>query len=152
MNGVKIGTADIVTTNGVIHAIDTVLLPPGVTLPPAGPPSTPPPAPAATSNGVGTLDFVVYFDSDSAVIRPDAADVITEAAARITPGSTVILTGVADPRGNVRSNQELSERRANAVAAALTEAGADATFTMQARGAEDNDVLQDARRVEIDLP
>ena len=152
VNGVKIGTADIVTTNGVIHAIDTVLLPPGVTLPPAGPPSTPPPAPAATSNGVGTLDFVVYFDSDSAVIRPDAADVITEAAARITPGSTVILTGVADPRGNVRSNQELSERRAKAVAAALTEAGADATFTMQARGAEDNDVLQDARRVEIDLP
>ena len=152
VNGVKIETADIVTTNGVIHAIDTVLLPPGVTLPPAGPPSTPPPAPAAKSNGVGTLDFVVYFDSDSAVIRPDAADVITEAAARITPGSTVILTGVADPRGNVRSNQELSERRAKAVAAALTDAGADATFTTQARGAEENDVLQDARRVEIDLP
>ena len=152
VNGVKIETADIVTTNGVIHAIDSVLLPPGVTLPPAGRPSTPPPAPAVTSNGIGNVDFVVYFDSDSAVIRPDAADVITEAAARITPGSTVILTGVADPRGNVRSNQELSERRAKAVAAALTDAGADATFTLQARGAEENDVLQDARRVEIDLP
>ena len=152
VNGVKIETADIVTTNGVIHAIDTVLLPPGVALPPVGPPNTPSPAPAATSNGVGNIHFVVYFDSDSAVIRPDTADVITEAASRITPGSTVILTGVPDPRGNVRSNQELSERRAKAVAVALTEAGADATFTLQARGAEENDELQDARRVEIDLP
>jgi outer membrane protein OmpA-like peptidoglycan-associated protein len=93
----------------------------------------------------------VYFDTDSAAIRPDAARVISQAAAKIRPGSVVHLLGFADLRGDTRANLDLSKRRAVAVAAALTKAGAKATFTTQARGVAAGSNLQAARRVEIQV-
>ena len=120
------------------------------------------PAPSAspsTDSGSGSTagttaaqSFVVYFDTGSAVIRPDAAAVIKKAAAAIPANVTVQLTGVADVRGNAQANLALSKRRAAAVEAALKAAGAkSATYTLQAKGVEAGSDLQKARRVEIKI-
>jgi outer membrane protein OmpA-like peptidoglycan-associated protein len=107
------------------------------------------PTPTATPAAAAAEDFVVYFDTDSAAIRPDAAQVIAGAAAKIKPGSAVVLTGFADQRGNAQGNLDLSKRRAAAVADALKKAGVNATFTIQARGVAAGGDLQKSRRVEI---
>ncbi len=109
-------------------------------------------APPPVAAGTGVVDYVVYFDTGSATIRPDAAAVITKAAAKIKAGSAVALTGFADLRGNAQANLDLSRRRAVAVESALKKAGANATFTVAARGVATGSDLQKARRVEIDLP
>lgn len=61
--------------------------------------------------------FLVFFDWDQAVIRPDAVEILTEAAAVAKGGTLAIiqLTGHADSSGPRRYNQTLSERRALAV-------------------------------------
>jgi outer membrane protein OmpA-like peptidoglycan-associated protein len=111
-------------------------------------------APAAPTAGTstGAADFVVYFDTNSAAIRPDAAKVITQAASKIKPSTTVIVTGFADLRGNTQANLALSRRRAAAVEQALKAAGATSKFSVQAKGVAKSSNLQEARRVEIDLP
>jgi cytochrome c oxidase subunit 2 len=110
--------------------------------------STAPPArtvPAAVSE----TSFVVYFDTGSVTIRPDAAAVVAQAAARIPPGSSVVLTGFSDLRGDGQVNLDLSKRRAEAVRTALEKTGVKANFAVDARGAEAGSDLQQARRVEI---
>jgi len=135
----KIVTPDVAATNGVIHGLDRVVFPSDVD-------ATQFEVPAKAA------DAIVYFDTDSSVLRADAKAVIADTAPRITPGSIVILTGVADRRGNTDANLTLSAQRAEAVANALTAAGAQATFDVRAKGADPADDLQSARRVEIDLP
>ena len=142
-DGATVVYTDVPANNGYAHVIDRVLTPGDVDLSAIlGPAEAAAPAP----------DFVVFFDTDSAAIRPDAADAIRQAAALVKKGTTVVLTGVADTRGRTETNVELSDRRANAVADALKANGANATFEIRAKGAEPNADLQQARRVEIDLP
>ena len=142
-DGATVVYTDVPANNGYAHIIDRVLTPGDVDLSAIlGPPEAAAAAP----------DFVVFFDTDSAAIRADAADAIRQAAALVKKGTTVVLTGVADTRGDTQTNVDLSDRRANAVADALRAAGANATFEIRAKGAEPNADLQQARRVEIDLP
>lgn len=171
VNDAKVVTADVPATNGVVHVVDKVLVPEGVdlakvtaspttttTAPPATTTTVPATTtttaattPAVTSGPTGTLAWVVYFDSDSATIRPDAAAVLRDAATKIPNGAKVSLVGVADTRGPVDANEKLSADRARAVQRALENAGVKATFTITGKGAEANSDLQKARRVEISV-
>jgi outer membrane protein OmpA-like peptidoglycan-associated protein len=74
--------------------------------------------------GEGEVAFVtpgdVLFDTDSAAIRPEAADalgaVAVEIAAIAPPGSAIRVEGHTDDRADEAHNLELSLRRAQAVA------------------------------------
>ena len=109
--GVKINDAlvlreDLIAGNGVLHAIDTILIPP--------PSAAPAPAAAGPWN--------VFFASGSAQIDAAGTATIAEAAAAIKllpAGSTVLVVGNADTNGDPAANQALSLRRADAVKAAL---------------------------------
>lgn len=74
-------------------------------------------APAAGGN-------VVYFDSGSAELRPDAMDIVhTVAADAPQSGVRFEVTGYADTAGPADYNERLSQRRAEAVASALAAQG-----------------------------
>ncbi|HEU5436121.1 MAG TPA: OmpA family protein [Telluria sp.] len=67
----------------------------------------------------------VLFDTDQARLKPDGianvqklADVLSQ-----NPNRTVLIEGFTDSTGSAAHNQELSERRAGSVAAALTGMG-----------------------------
>ena len=132
-------TIDVAATNGVLHAIDKVLVPADVNLAALGVPLTPP----------TPLTLSVYFAPDSAAIRPDAAAAIADAVTKIPAGARVALVGVADSRGDATANKKLSEDRARAVQKAFEAAGLKATFTISAKGSEPATDLQLARRVDI---
>jgi len=59
-------------------------------------------------------NFIIFFDFDSAAIRPDAAQILNEVlrSAGEIEGSKVFATGHADRSGAVSYNLGLSERRA----------------------------------------
>lgn len=59
----------------------------------------------------------VYFDTARFTIRPDAALVLDEIAAMLesNPGVTVMITGNTDSDGSPEYNQELADKRADAV-------------------------------------
>ncbi len=83
---------------------------------------------AAAAPAAGPLFTVagdVAFDFDSARIRPEFHPTLDEIAAalRQTPGQRLALTGHTDAIGPEPYNQELSLRRARAVAAYLQRAG-----------------------------
>ena len=171
VNDAKVVTPDVAATNGIIHVIDKVLVPEGIDLSKlaatpttTGPsttvaPTTTTAAPAttstssapATTTAPGAQAWTVYFDSDSATLRADALATIRDAAPRIPNGARVSLVGVADTRGNAEANQKLSADRAGAVQKAFENAGVKAIFTITAKGAEPNNDLQKARRVEISI-
>lgn len=121
----------------------------------AEPPPPPPPAPVETF----PENFIVFFDFDRSEITPEGMTVIrsAEAAAVGTPFKRIRATGHTDRSGSDRYNQALSQRRADAVKAALTEAGIPAgDIEIAARGeseplVETNDGVREAqnRRVEI---
>lgn len=71
----------------------------------------------------------VYFDFDHYVIRPEAAQVLTELAEYLksNPGSQVEIVAYADDRGSSSYNFELTQKRGESVAAFLTRHGVDAT-------------------------
>jgi outer membrane protein OmpA-like peptidoglycan-associated protein len=120
-----------------------------------------------TSEGlVVTLPETVLFDFDEADIRPDAAETLAEVAEVIEyhEGATIEVLGHTDGRGDAAYNQELSERRAQAVLDELVGAhgvergrleprGYGATRPVAAEqrsgGGDDPDGRQRNRRVEI---
>jgi outer membrane protein OmpA-like peptidoglycan-associated protein len=67
----------------------------------------------------------VLFDFDKSDLRANEQPEINEIASHLqqNPSVTVGIDGHADPRGTDRYNQALSERRVNAVKAALMKAG-----------------------------
>lgn len=106
--------------------------------------------------------FLVFFDWDQAAIRPDATQILVEAAALAKQGTlTVIqLTGHADRSGSRRYNQSLSERRALSVKNFMIGQGV-AADSIAALGKGEDDPLVATpdnvreprnRRVEILLP
>ena len=139
VDGAGVLTADVAAGNGVIHAIDKVLVPADVDLAKLGVPLTPP----------TPLTLSVYFDPDSAVMRPDGLAAVADAAKKIPAGARVTLVGVADQRGDATANQLLSAQRATAVQRAFEATGLKATFAISAKGAEPGTDLQQARRVDV---
>ncbi len=72
-----------------------------------------------------TLNDKVLFDFDKDVIRPDAGkvlDVLATALGKV-PSSAMEIRGHTDAKGSDGYNQDLSERRAQAVLAALRQRG-----------------------------
>lgn len=72
---------------------------------------------AAVGGNVAAADRIVYFDFDSAEVRPESQAVI-ESNARSLAGNRRIITqleGHTDERGSREYNIALGERRANAV-------------------------------------
>lgn len=69
----------------------------------------------------------VFFDFDSAVIKPGAYDEIDRTAGVLNryPQTTIMVAGHTDSSGSEVYNQQLSERRAQAVRDALVNRGVD---------------------------
>ena len=162
VNDAKVLTADIATSNGVIHVIDKVLLPPGIDVAALLKPATGAAGDLTTTNRAGDAtpeDLTVYFDRGSAQIsaagqaKIDAAVTVLSAA---PAGTKVALVGRADKTGDAAANLALSKRRAAAVQAALVRGLADkasqVTVTADAKGdAEQINDLAFARRVTIEI-
>lgn len=67
----------------------------------------------------------LLFETDSAAVRPDLQDDLYRVAGNLQqyPSSSIQVVGHTDSDGDAGYNQELSERRANAVAGVLVNAG-----------------------------
>ena len=127
--------------------------PPPAPLPAAMPAPPPPPAPKV---------FIVFFDWDKANITSDGMAIIQQAAAAYRSGGPVQIqvTGYTDRSGSPSYNQRLSERRANAVANALSQQGVPRNqMAVSGHGENDNRVPTadgvrepQNRRVEITAP
>lgn len=110
--------------SGTIDGKETAMepLPP---VPPAGkfPLLTKFRLPEAVCGYIITLEDRILFDFDKSDLRPDAAttvDALAEAFVAVTPRS-LDVRGHTDSKGSDDYNQDLSERRAKTVGAALTE-------------------------------
>jgi outer membrane protein OmpA-like peptidoglycan-associated protein len=124
--------------------------------PPAPAAATPSPAPAAQ---MPIRTYLVFFDWDSAALRPRAREIIAEAvrnSARVAH-TRIDVTGHADRSGPAQYNQILSVRRAQVVAAELERQGV-AKAEIAIRGVGDTQPLvptaagvrqAENRRVEI---
>jgi len=103
----------------------------------------------------------VLFKTDSDVLRPGAVDKLRPLAGylRSEPGVRVSIDGYADSRGTDAHNQDLSERRAASVRAALDDMGVvRARFTVTGHGERDPvatnatpEGMRQNRRVEVTL-
>jgi len=86
-----------------------------------------------------TMPQDILFDTDSFSVRPDLRSDLRAVAANLRsyPNSTVRVIGHTDNTGGAGYNQTLSERRANAVAGVLLDAGVSpARVTAVGRGEE----------------
>jgi OmpA-OmpF porin, OOP family len=127
----------------------------------APPPPPPPPPPAPPPPPVHQV-YLVFFDWDKYNITPEGMQIIQLAANQYRQGGSVRLqvTGYTDLSGSAGYNQRLSERRANAVAAALEKLGvARSDMLVSGRGMNDPRVPTapgvrepQNRRVEIVFP
>ena len=126
------------------------------------PPPPPPPAPPAPPPPPTHQVYLVFFDWDKYNITPEGQQIIQLAANQYRSGGRVTLqvTGYTDTSGSAGYNQRLSERRANAVAAALEHLGVPRSdMVVAGRGENDlrvptpNGVREPQnRRVEIVFP
>jgi outer membrane protein OmpA-like peptidoglycan-associated protein len=114
--------------------------------------------PAAPAAEPPARDYLVYFDFDSADIRPDAASILDRVAQAVfnVGSSNVTLVGHADTSGPNGYNQWLSEQRAFAVREYLLGKGIAVQVIAKGRGEEAPRVMtkdgveeQENRRVEI---
>jgi hypothetical protein len=106
-----------------------------------------PPAYAQQSSGPATTvaqaepgQYVVFFDSDEAMLTPDGAQVVAQAAQEYqeTGAARIVVTGHTDTAGSAAYNMELSQRRAEVVANELIRRGVSATdIATLGRGEED---------------
>ncbi|MFL6605294.1 MAG: OmpA family protein [Steroidobacteraceae bacterium] len=88
-----------------------------------------------TDRGVTVTLGDVLFDTGKATLKPGADLAINRLAGYLSanPGTKVLIEGHTDSRGSEEYNQELSERRASAVASALEAKGIPAS-QVQASG------------------
>jgi OOP family OmpA-OmpF porin len=107
---VAISEADIAATNGVVHIVDGVLIPPDYTLP--------------TINEALSLEPIT-FETGSAVITADGIAVLQQAVDFLiaNPDVRIGIEGHTDSQGGEASNQALSEARADSVRDYLVEQG-----------------------------
>jgi transforming growth factor-beta-induced protein len=117
VNDATVVATDVEASNGVIHVIDSVLIPSDVDL------SKLNAAPEGEIVSVGAPeDLTIYFASGSARINAEGQAKIDAAVTTLKAlpaGTKVNVLGHADKNGNAAANQKLSERRAEAVKAAL---------------------------------
>ena len=68
--------------------------------------------------------YGIYFDTDSAVVKPESEPTLSEIAALLAsqPDVKLIVVGHTDDQGSYEHNLDLSRRRAEAVRAQLVEA------------------------------
>lgn len=87
--------------------------------------AAPAPQPAQPAPG----PFLLYFDFDSAKLTAEGQKVVAAAAKAIVSGrpASVVVTGYTDRAGSDTYNMVLSKKRADAVAAALKQAGVGST-------------------------
>ncbi|AZS35922.1 Photosystem I P700 chlorophyll a apoprotein A2 [Microbacterium lemovicicum] len=123
-------------------------------------------APLASCGTTITLSDGVLFDFDQAVVRSDAVPVLDALARALgeTGAPQAVISGHTDAIGSDDDNQELSERRAAAVVAALRDRGVSGGLSAEGFG-ESRPVAPDEidgadnpagrqlnRRVEIFIP
>jgi outer membrane protein OmpA-like peptidoglycan-associated protein len=96
----------------------------------------------------------VFFDFDSAILKPGAYSEIDRTATVLNryPQTTILVEGHTDSRGSEAYNQQLSERRAQAVRDALVNRGVDPRRLRvigygESRPISSNDAMN--RRVEL---
>ncbi len=95
--------------------------------------TAPKPAPAAAAPAPAPQPaagpFLLYFDFDSAKLTAEGQKVVAAAAKAIVAGrpASVVVTGFTDRAGSDTYNMVLSKKRADAVAAALKQAGVGST-------------------------
>lgn len=103
----------------------------------------------------GSLDADIGFATGSAELTDDAKLLLKPAVDQIAGATEVCVEGFADSVGSDASNLTLSQARADAVAAFLTESGVSATITAVGRGESEAtaDEVDDPalRRVDITL-
>ena len=110
------------------------------------------------------LDARVLFDFDQDTLRPEAGTVLDQVAAATAVDGRLQVNGHTDAKGSDSYNLDLSQRRAETVAAALVERGLSADLVAQGFG-ETQPIAADAlggkdnpggralnRRVEIVIP
>ncbi len=97
--------------------------------------------------------FNIYFNFDRAQIDKIAANTIKilKSFLENNPDMNVDLYGYADERGPAGYNQELSQRRADAVAKALIDVGVDASRINAVGRGEDLDIVHTASRESYQL-
>lgn len=160
---------DIAASNGVIHAIDRLLVPPGFDLDAeqAQPTIDAEPREVADASSAQDLEqelnalvaaSPVRFEPGSAVLTPESNAVVAELAELVLrlDGISLEVVGHTDSDGGAPPNQRLSEDRANTVRLALVLLGLDPD-QITARGAGETepiiiDGVEDAeasRRVEF---
>jgi uncharacterized surface protein with fasciclin (FAS1) repeats len=157
VNDANVTSTDIATSNGVIHVLDKVLIPPSVDIAKllgAGAPSTDAAASPATPE-----DLTIYFGNASAAIvaaEQSKIDGAIEKLKALPAGSKVAIVGHASTSGNAAANKALSIRRAEAVKAKLVaglgDKASNVTFSTDAKG--DSDPAADeakSRRVTIEI-
>jgi outer membrane protein OmpA-like peptidoglycan-associated protein len=88
------------------------------------------PAPTAAPAPAPARSYLVFFDWDRAELTDRARQIVAEAAAASTHVHTtrILVNGYTDTSGTPAYNQELSLRRARAVAAELTKDGVPQTI------------------------
>ena len=135
--------------------------PPAEPAPPPPPPPPPPPAPEPEPAVIYEFDAMVFFEFDSARLRPAAIAELNEAAAMLNLHDELLRIEVAGhtcDMGPAAYNQGLSERRAQAVRDHLVNEGGVAANRLTVRGyGEDrpkvpntsNENRQQNRRVEL---
>jgi len=126
------------------------------------PVAAPAPTPAPKAIPAAPKNFIVFFDFDKAQVTPEAARIISQAAAQSkTSGATRIdLTGHTDLAGADKYNQVLSLKRANAVKDQLVKLGVPADQIIVVAKGKTSPMVQTPdgvrepqnRRVEIVLP
>lgn len=116
-------------------------------------------APKKPPLGCGAIVHGIHFDYDSAAIRSESAAVLDAvfAALKAAPESSITIVGHTSSEGLAAYNQELSQKRAKSVVAALVERGISAA-RLRAKGAgEERPIAENTtdagrslnRRVEI---
>ena len=145
IDGSRLVDTDLTAGNGVVHAIDGVLLPddvdltattgsvPATTGPAATAPVTaPPPATSPEQAAALTAELNEYvaanplrFAAGQAVLSPESSPVLDQLAARLLelPGISVTIEGHTDSDGSPDRNLTLSRQRAEAVLLALVARG-----------------------------
>lgn len=84
-------------------------------------------------------NFMLFFGNDQALLTPDGDVLVHEAAAaaKANPNARITVAGHADTSGKTAYNQELSQRRAATVKAALMREGVnEAAISVVGRGEE----------------
>jgi outer membrane protein OmpA-like peptidoglycan-associated protein len=139
---------DIPASNGVIHTIDTVLLPPDVD------PST---LVTTTTTVPAQLLYTVYFTTTARVMTDDGKEEVklaAEAIKALPAGSTVKVVGYTMQSGTAGNQRFIARLRAKVVVAALKRAGAtNVEYVIRTViGLPRSGSKTKARRAEIQMP